>query len=41
MRREPYFADPDLTLYQGDALEVLRELPAGSVHCCMTSPPFF
>lgn len=37
----PYLQDADLSLYQGDALEVLRELPDESVHCCITSPPFF
>jgi DNA modification methylase len=26
---------------QGDALEVLRTLPAGSVQCCATSPPYY
>ena len=25
----------------GDALERLRELPDGSVHCCVTSPPYW
>ena len=25
----------------GDALEVLRGLPAESVHCCVTSPPYW
>ncbi len=30
-----------LTLLQGDAEAVLRTLPAGSVHCCVTSPPYF
>jgi DNA modification methylase len=38
---KPYLQDSDLTLYQGDALEVLRELPSESVHCCVTSPPFY
>jgi DNA modification methylase len=38
---EPFLSDPDLTLYCGDALAVLRELPAESVHMAMTSPPFF
>jgi len=33
--------DGDLTLYHGDALAVLRQLPAGSVHMCVTSPPFY
>ena len=26
---------------QGDALERLRELPAESVHVCVTSPPYY
>lgn len=30
-----------LTLYHGDALAVLRELPAESAHCCVTSPPYW
>src|SRR3990167_1930524 len=29
------------TVYVGDALTVLRELPAESVHCCVTSPPYW
>ena len=41
MRREPYIDDADFALYCGDSLEVLRELPDESVHCCVTSPPFF
>ena len=28
-------------IHQGDALEVLRTLPAESVQCCVTSPPYF
>lgn len=28
-------------LLQGDALEVLKVLPAESVQCCITSPPYF
>jgi len=31
----------DAILYQGDVLDVLRQLPAGSVHCVITSPPYF
>lgn len=38
--RTPYFADQAATLYLGDAVEVLRELPAESVHCVVTSPPY-
>lgn len=29
------------TLYHGDALEVLRQLSSGSVHTCVTSPPYW
>jgi site-specific DNA-methyltransferase (adenine-specific) len=28
-------------IHQGDAIEVLRTLPDQSVHCCVTSPPYF
>jgi len=28
-------------IYQGDCLEVLRTLPDESVHCCVTSPPYW
>ncbi len=38
---KPFLEDPDLTLYNGDALEVLRTLPDGSVQMCVTSPPFY
>jgi site-specific DNA-methyltransferase (cytosine-N4-specific) len=37
----PWLDDGDVRLYQGDAAEVLRELPAGSAHICVTSPPFY
>ncbi len=37
----PYFADEGVTLYHGDALEVARTLPDGSVDCCVTSPPYY
>lgn len=30
-----------VTIHQGDALEVLRTLPALSVHMCVTSPPYY
>lgn len=38
---EPYFVDDAVTLHHGDALAVLTTLPAGSVDCCVTSPPYF
>lgn len=37
----PFVSDPDFTLFHGDALEVLRELPSASVHMVATSPPFY
>lgn len=36
-----YFSDAALTIYQGDVLAGLRDLPAGSVHCVVTSPPYW
>jgi DNA modification methylase len=30
-----------LRILQGDAIERLRELPSDSVHCCVTSPPYW
>jgi len=26
---------------QGDALNILKQLPAASIDCCMTSPPYW
>lgn len=37
----PFVRDTDFTLWQGDAIDVLQTLDAGSVHCCVTSPPFY
>ncbi len=37
----PYYADDWLTVFQGDCREVLATLPAESVHCVVTSPPYF
>lgn len=36
-----YVNDTDLQIHVGDALEVLRTLPDESVHCVVTSPPYF
>ena len=38
---KPYYEDSHLTLWHGDALDVLRALPDGSINCCVTSPPYF
>jgi DNA modification methylase len=37
----PYFEEDGITIYNGNAREVLAELPADSVQCCVTSPPYW
>lgn len=41
----PYYATrdtpPSVRLYLGDVLARLRDLPSGSVHCVVTSPPYW
>src|ERR1700683_1078643 len=39
----PYWQtrDDSIRLYCGDVLDVLRKMPSGSVHCVMTSPPYY
>lgn len=37
----PYYSDDAVALYHGQALDVLRTLDAGSVDCCVTSPPYY
>jgi DNA modification methylase len=37
----PYYADDWLTVYAGDCRAVLATLPAESVHCVVTSPPYW
>jgi DNA modification methylase len=36
-----YLQDADVMIHQGDALDVLRAMTAESVHCCVTSPPYW
>lgn len=38
---KPFVADPDFTLYVGDVAEVLAQLPADSIDCVVTSPPYW
>jgi DNA modification methylase len=40
---EPYYQTPDgkVTLLHGHVLDVLREMPAESVNCVVTSPPYW
>jgi DNA modification methylase len=37
----PYHSDPWLTVYQGDCREVLASMEPESVHCVVTSPPYW
>jgi DNA modification methylase len=37
----PFVEDADFVLYCGDVREQLRELPDESVHCVVTSPPYW
>lgn len=30
-----------MQIFHGDALNRLRDMPSESVHCCVTSPPYF
>ncbi|MFJ8657413.1 DNA-methyltransferase [Streptomyces rochei] len=39
--RHGYYSDEQVTLLLGDALDVVRSLPDGSVDCIVTSPPYF
>jgi site-specific DNA-methyltransferase (adenine-specific) len=36
----PIYTSPSSTLYRGDALSVLRDLPAGSVDAVIADPPY-
>lgn len=36
----PYFSSDEVTLYHGDCLEVLRDLPDASVDAVVTDPPY-
>ncbi len=40
MLPEPVLQTRHLTLYQGDALEVLAQLPSAGVDACVTDPPY-
>jgi DNA modification methylase len=38
---KPTFQENGVEIYQGDCREVLRSLPDESVHCVVTSPPYW
>lgn len=37
----PYYENQHTTIFNGDCLDVLRQLPDESVQCCVTSPPYY
>lgn len=37
---KPYYEDAGITIYHGDALDILPTIPAGSVSCVVTDPPY-
>jgi DNA modification methylase len=39
--RQPYWHDDTTVLYQGDATETLAEMPAQTIDCVVTSPPYW
>jgi DNA modification methylase len=41
LTREVQSPNPSSTILCGNALDVLKTLPEGSVHCCITSPPYW
>ena len=38
---KPYYEDNQATIYNGDCRDVLARLPDESVHCVVTSPPYW
>ena len=38
---KPYYQRDGVRLYCGDAIKVMQTLPDESVHCCVTSPPYW
>lgn len=38
---ETFYTEPNAVLYQGDALDALLEMEPESVHCVVTSPPYY
>lgn len=38
---DPYYSDEFITLYQGDAREILPQLEPNLAQCVVTSPPYF
>ena len=36
----PYYQDDAVTIYHGDCMDVMRDMPGGAVACVVTSPPY-
>ena len=36
-----YFSNQQISLYLGDSLDILKQLPDNYVQCCVTSPPYW
>lgn len=41
MLLKPYFHNKLVQIYHGNCLNILKELPDNSIHCCITSPPYW
>lgn len=39
-RMKPYYQEDAVTIYQGDCIEIMRELPADSIDAVVTDPPY-
>jgi DNA modification methylase len=37
---KPYYQDGPVTIYEGDCIEIMRQLPDESVHAVVTDPPY-
>ena len=38
---DPYYQNELVTIYHGDCLKTLKQLPDEHVNCCVTSPPYW
>ena len=38
---QPYYDQGGITIYHGDAREILPQIEAQSIHTCVTSPPYW
>ena len=36
---KPYYSEPNIQIYNGDCLEVMKELPDKSIDLIVTDPP--